>query len=191
MSTPAPPAEAGPSERGWTATPVDPAAALARGRADPTVVLVLGILHRSFWPLVLVGLIGGVALAGQVEATYDDPGQVLDGLASPVAGLALALLLRIAVAVVGLVAAYPLSHGSPIAVAPHPPGRRGLVGRTTDRVHVTRALRELRATRAVREEAAARLGPRGRTLARADDLVGRAWLPLVGLLVVVAVVRAL
>jgi hypothetical protein len=155
------------------------------------VVLVLGILHRSFWPLVLVGLIGGVALAGQVEATYDDPAQVVDGLASPVAGLALALLVRVAVAVAGLVAAYPLSHGSPIAVAPHPPGRRGTVGRTTDRVHVTRALRELRATRAVREEAVARSGTRGRTLARVEELVGQAWLPLVGLLVVVAVIRAL
>lgn len=153
--------------------------------------MILGITRRAFWPLVLIGLIGGVAVAGRAEVTYDSTGEVIRGVISPLAGLALALVSRLLVAVVGLIAAYPLGHDSALAVDPHPIGRRGMIGRTIDRIHVTRALRELRATRAVQHEAASRLEPRGRVLACLDDAVRRSLLPLVGLLVLVAVGRSL
>ncbi len=169
---------------------IEPDAVLGSGRGHLTVLLVLILVRRAVVPLVLIGLICGALIGGTTSTTYDDVGDILTGLASPLAGVALAVVSRIVASLAGLAAAYPLSHRAPIAVDVHAPGRRGTFARMADRIHVTRALRELRWTRAVQEEAAVRLGRRGAVLTRADEVIRRSTLPLLGAVVVAFVVTS-
>ncbi len=172
-------------------TSVDPDAVLAPGRRDPTVVLSLWIVRRAFVPLVVAGLVGAVVLTGGrgAETELENPGDVVEGVVSPLAGIVLAVVVRLLVPVLGLAAAYPLSHRAAIAVDAHRGSGAGAgLGRWLDRAHVTRALRELRSTRAVREEAVRRLGARGRALSRAGEVVAWVTVPLLAVLVVAAAV---
>lgn len=135
--------------------------ALGAGRADASALLVLSLMRKAFVPLFLLGSVSVVLtgdLGGDPLEGVDTPGEYVRALLSPLAGLILAIFVRLAVGVLGFALAYPLSHRSPLVVDAHPPGASGMVGRWVDRMHLTRALRALRWTRAVRGAAADRVG---------------------------------
>ncbi len=157
-----------------TTTTLDKAAisvehAVRPGRLDPLTVLGLWCLRRTFVPLLFGGLIA-VTLPGrydaQLVAGLVDPRAALGAVFSPLAGIALAILVRLAVGAVAFLSAGALSVGTVRASD----GTR-LAGRIrvwSDRARVTTAYRSLRWTWAVRATAVARSGPAGRWLVVVD-----------------------
>ncbi len=169
------------------AAPVQPGAALRSGRADAVVVLVLWAVRRAFWPLLLVGM--SVAwTSGRLDegavAGLTSPVELLDALLSPLAGVAAAVLLRIAVAWLALAAAWPLSRWTHTrAAGPWWRSYRRLV----DRWRLAQAYRSLRWTWGVRDEAIERAGTLGHRLGLAVPV--STWATVVaavGFVVVVA-----
>ncbi len=147
----------------------DPESALRPGSTDAVVVLTLWAARWLFAPLLLIGLIFGWA-TGQLQPSdvgrtgWDSPDDLLRALVTPLAGIALAILIRVGVGLAALAAAWPLSKWDQARTA----GARGsLYRRAIDRWRLAQAYRSLRWTWAVREAAILRAGPLGRRLALA------------------------
>ncbi len=179
------PSEPADDRRGSSA-PVQPGSALLPGRADSTTVLLLWASRRAFWPLLLFGVAAAVAFGDLEEGSaleLTTPGELLRALLSPLAGVAVAVLLRIAVAWLALLAAWPLSRW----IRPEGPRPWRQVYRDwIDRWRLAQAYRSLRWTWGVREEATARLGLLGRRLALAGPLATAAT--IIAAMAVVAVI---
>lgn len=142
-----------------------PEAALRVSRHDATALLVLRVLRRSFLPLFALGLIGAWS-TGDYSAsglsTLTNPEGWFRALLSPLAGFALAVLVRVGVGVLALLLALPQVPGAGVGL-----GRRRWRA-WVDRLQVAKAYRSLRWTWAVRDAAIRRLGARGRRLAFAE-----------------------
>jgi hypothetical protein len=154
------------------------------------VLLTAWCCRKVAYPLIWIGIIGAV-LTRRVEEAAETPLLSTTALMSPLAGLALGIAARLLAGGIAFVLAYRLT-GSRDAVD-RSFGSRGAnaVHRIIDRVHVTRAYRELRWTKPVRAEAAHRLGPTGARFALADHVLTVVSWTLFGLTVVVAIVVAL
>lgn len=148
--------------------PADPAIALRPGRTDAIVVLSLWAARRAFLPLLLIGLIAGwltgrVTAESDVAESFDTIGELLGALLSPLAGIALAIVIRVAVGWLALAAAWPLASWRRT-------GPRTLAQRyrdAADRWRLAQAYRSLRWTWGVRDMAIERAGGVGRKLALA------------------------
>ena len=158
---------------------IDPERFLLDGRRDPTALLAVWTLRRLAWPVL--GL--GVAIAAAVGQTNEITGvqdQGVDGLVqdlrSPLAGIVVALGLRLLAALAGYALAYRLTtstrHDGTTALSRS--------WRTAnDRYHLTRAFQSVRWTRVVRLAAAERLGTVGHRFQQADAAIGIAgWVAL-------------
>jgi hypothetical protein len=170
--------------------PIDPTAAV-QGAFDAASLLVLWLL-RSLAPAVFIA---GLSYAWLVSETrfesipaMTSPGQAVQVLLSPFAGLALAIILRFVVGIAALVLAYPLSRretGSSIG----PGSWRRPFQVWTDRLHLVRAYRSLRWTSTVGQLAATRLGRWGRVLSWSGPLLLIVDVLLVVVLLVVVILN--
>jgi len=152
---------------------LDPGLALRDGTFDPTAVLVMRLVRKSWLPLLWAGLIVSLLLGvrqtieEEIEG-YTSVGSFLSALLSPLAGVAASFAVRLTYPLVALVLAYPLTRWSrPSDYA----ARLGVVRHFTmwrDRLHLARGYAALRWSRLVRDTAAARLGTRGRRFVVAE-----------------------
>ena len=168
----------------------EPDDALLPGRFDPTALLTTWCLRRSFYPLVWIGIIGAVASGGARDAdqfSYDTLGEAVGALLSPLAGLILALGIRLLVAGIGFVLAFRVVWELDAVREPFGTGRAALLPRLLDQVYVARAYRSLRWTEAVRRAAVARLGRIGQRFDTAVQIIRYANYGLFALLIVVLV----
>lgn len=159
------------------------------GPRDALVVLGLRVLRRGTWLLFPVGacvaLLAGVSEEG-LSTRYDSVFEWLHALTSPLWLLAVAVLLRLAVAPVAYVASLSVAILGPRGVS-RTTDDRSRWSRWGDLLRVAGGLRALRWTLAVRDEAVSRSGRRGRVLqvfeAVTGGLILLAW---VGFAVLVA-----
>ncbi len=169
---------------------VTPSAALRPGRSDAVIVLLLWAGRRSFAPLLLLGLAVALAVGRLGEgstAELTSPADLIAALLSPLAGIAAAVLLRIAVGWLALLAALPLSTWN------RGDARRSwgqLYRDAVDRWRLAQAYRSLRWTWGVRAEAIERAGQLGRRLGMAVPVTTIATVLAAIAVVVVIVVRA-
>lgn len=139
---------------------------LRAGRSDAAGVPTTWCIRRAAIPFVWLGVIGA-AVSGRandlegIDLTGVD--EVVSILSSPLAGFALAILLRVAANWFGLMIAYPLARTAEKDTR-RAEGRRLPTTTLRDRLLLTRALRDLRWTTHVRRTAAERLGRTGRRL---------------------------
>ena len=146
---------------------IPPDAALRGSPQDAAALLVLRALRRSFIPLFALGLIGAWSTGDYSAsgfAALSSPEEWFSALLSPLAGFALAVLVRVGVSGLALLLALPQVPGSGVGL-----GRRRWRA-WVDRLQVAKAYRSLRWTWAVRAAAIDRLGTRGRRLAVAEPL---------------------
>lgn len=146
--------------------PMDPRAAIRPGKFDSAALLVLWALRSAVPAVFIAGMIyawlaTGRGLAGiQEVTTFAKAWRVL---LSPLAGIAIAVILRVAVGLAALALAYPLSRtatGSTIG----PDIFRRPFRVWSDRLHLVSAYRALRWTWTVRQIAAGRIGRWGKVL---------------------------
>jgi small-conductance mechanosensitive channel len=95
---------------------------------------------------------------------------MLAELWSPLAGIVLAILIRLVSNVVGLLLAWPLARDYEIGLAPRTNVGKE-IGIWFDRLHLARAFRSLRWTHHVRQLALSRLGSLGGVLGRLDPIM--------------------
>ncbi|WP_380163532.1 hypothetical protein [Jannaschia sp. R86511] len=142
---------------------------MAATRTDAVLVLLLWVLRRSFYPLLLAGL-AFAWIAGEVTPValvrLENPFQLVAALFTPLAGIALAIAVRVLVDLVALAVAFPRTRWvseeeARVDEAGH---RRGPVRRWVDRLYMTAAYRELRSTWTVRGRATTQLGRSSRWL---------------------------
>ena len=172
----------------------DPSSAI-RSDFDATIILLLWCIRKAFFPLLWLGLSFATisfAIAGQdvleleSQATsLDTPSEYAGALLSPLALVAIAFIMRIAVGFLALAAACPLSKST----KPHD---HQDVRRITqhvrvwrDRLYLSRAFRSLRWTWIVRNAAVQRLGRRGARLAMCNPVLRWAGIALFILFLVV------
>lgn len=168
--------------------PIEPAAALLPGCADPLALLTVWFLRKSVYPLLWLGFI--VLVVVRYDGTVTAPGSpaaLWDELGSPLILIAVALMVRLLSSFAGLLIAWPLA-GRQIAALPPRADPTARIGVLFDRFHAMRSLRAIRWTHHVRQEAIARLGPTGRRLARLDPALDLANLGLFVAMILVAVV---
>ena len=170
---------------------VAPDDVLAPGTRDARRLLVLWLLRRSAVPVAWLGLIVGVIVSpgGYVHAEFETPADAFDELASPAAGLALALLLRAGTTLAGIALADPAARGFGAEERASAGYSGGSLSRLLDRLGAARGYGALRFTRVVRDAAAARLGEAGARHDRLDRWVTIANFALPVLTVLVLVVR--
>ena len=144
------------------------------GRVDAAVVLVLRALRRLWVPSLVLGLAWLVA-TGDVDTvtveSLDSVGELFAALLSPLAGIALAIGLRLLSGLVGFAAALPRARAELVADHEH---RVAIMARLADLVFLAGALRSLRFTAAARDVAAERLGGAGRVALHVDRV--ETWL---------------
>lgn len=172
----------------------DPSSAI-RSDFDATTILLLWCIRKAFFPLLWLGMSFATisfAIAGQdvleleSQATsLDTPSEYAGALLSPLALVAIAFIMRIAVGFLALAAAYPLSKST----KPHD---HQDVRRITqhvrvwrDRLYLSRAFRSLRWTWIVRNGAVPRLGRRGVRLAMCNPVLRWAGIALFVLFLIV------
>jgi hypothetical protein len=148
------------------------ALALRRGVGDPLALLGAWFLRKSFYWMLAVGVGVGAILTGSndVSIRVDSPGEAWSDLFSPLAGVIVAVLVRLGSSVAGLALAYPLAREYHAALEPRTGFATG-PSRILDRLMVARAFRSLRWTHHVRQLALGRLGRAGRWLARVDPIL--------------------
>jgi hypothetical protein len=179
------------SEQG--VAPVDGAAptiqadvGLGEGRSAALGLLILRNVRTGAWVLMSFGVAVAVWFGSLDERStdrLDTPSGLAASLGTPLALLGVGFALRLAVHPVALLmAAQVVVHNGTDVHSDH--DRRPRVLRLWDRFRLASALRSLRWTYAVKAEAVARLGHRGRVLA-AVEIVLRV---LIGLGITVAVV---
>ncbi len=165
-----------------------PRDALQPGRFDATVLLLLWCLRKTSYPLLWIGIIGAMITGRFNEnlvADLDTVGEILRAVLSPLVGIALALMVRVLVGILGFALAYPLSRSNTSTDYAHGRRTRNSIRLWQDRLHLTRAYRSLRWTWIVRAEAVTRLGDTGRRLALCDPVLR--WLGAALFIVLVSV----
>ena len=190
MDTPPAATASNPEGRGGRTDDGDsfePSSAI-RSDFDATTILLLWCIRKAFFPLLWLGMSFATisfAIAGQdvleleSQATsLDTPSEYAGALLSPLALVAIAFIMRIAVGFLALAAAYPLSKST----KPHD---HQDVRRITqhvrvwrDRLYLSRAFRSLRWTWIVRNAAVQRLGRRGSRLAMCNPVLRWAGIAL-------------
>jgi hypothetical protein len=144
------------------------------GRLDATVVLTLRAVRRLWLPSLVLGLAWLVVL-GQADAVdvadLNSITELLAALLSPLAGLALAVAIRLVTGVLGTVAALPRAWAELTAVHA---ARAVALRHLSDLVFLTGALRSLRLTAAARDVAASRYERWGRAALLVDRV--ETWL---------------
>jgi hypothetical protein len=168
-------------ERGQWIGGITPELAIS-GPADARILLGLRCAKRAFYPLLWLGLAGAtvwimvVGNLGPLELEEEvirlrEDGALFAAILSPMAGVALALLWKIGVALAAWVLAYPLTRGSRLDDYQG----RSRVGRMRrlwwDRLYWTRAYRALRWTWVVRDAAIDRAGEHARWLTTCEQLI--------------------
>ena len=106
----------------------------------------------------------------EIAIDWGDPSAVWAELLSPLAGLVLAVGVRFGSSLAALALAYPFARDHEQPLTPRT-GIGGAIGRWLDRRNVAKAYRALRWTHHVRQEAAGRLGPSRRYVAKLDPLL--------------------
>ena len=165
----------------------DPARLLKPGNVDPLVLQILWCVRKAFYPMLWVGLLmvlrSGRKLVDVSE--LDTMPEIVEALFTPFAGVAVAVLIRLLVGFLGVIAAYPFSHTDFATEIAY----RNRLRQWQDRYQQTVAFADLRWTWAVREVAIERLGDTGRVLSWCDPILR--WLNYLtlALLTVVAISR--
>jgi len=140
---------------------IHPAQALRSGRTDARNLLIIWCIRRSSYPLLFVGLIGAYSTTGgSGSVEWDDPGVVARELASPIAGLLLAVVARVVASQTGLVMAFWLARERDRHLTPRTGINRRLA-RALDLRQASKSFRALRWTHHVRQEALSRVAPTG------------------------------
>ncbi len=166
------------------------AARAVGGQIDAAVVLVLRAVRRLWLPSLVLGIAWLLAV-GDLEAaetmTISSPADLLRALLSPLAGLAIAVGVRLLTTWLGWFAALPRARAELLAEHDR---TSALLRRVSDLFFLTGALRPLRFTVAARDVAADRLGPAGRLALLVDRV--ETWLVpgSIAAFVLVLVVRA-
>jgi len=172
----------------------DPSSAI-RSDVDATVILILWCIRKAFFPLLWLGMTlatiyFAIARRDLLElenqaSSLGSPGEFVGALLSPLALVAIALIMRIAVGFLALAAAYPLSRST----KPHDHQDVRMMTQHIrvwrDRLYLSRAYRSLRWTWIVRNAAIQRLGRRGARLAMCNPVLRWAGIALFILFVVV------
>ncbi len=130
---------------------------LQDGTRDAKILLTLWFLKRLFWPLILLGLIGGV-LADDLnsnEVDFSNPESIASKLLSPLVGFAAAVFLKIAVNLLASLAAYPVARERTKDF--QNPKYGYVFTRYLDIWQITKGVRTLRWTHHVRQEASKRI----------------------------------
>jgi hypothetical protein len=159
--------------------PIAPEAALRPGRRDPLALLAVWYVRKASYPLLWLGIIVAM-LAGRADAIdlgLHSPQTIVARLLSPLAGIILAVLLRIGAGLAGLALAYPLARAREASLSPRT-YFGAAIGRLSDRLNVARAYRALRWTHHVRQVAIRRLGETGLRLSRLDPVLDVAGVAL-------------
>jgi phosphatidylserine synthase len=165
---------------------IPPEAALRPGTRDPAALLALWFLRKSVYWMVGVGLIvaGVVTRSSEITVGVNSTGEAWSGLFSPLAGVVLALLIRLGTSQTALVLAWGLARSHYSELEPRTGFGSG-IGTFLDRLMVARAFRSLRWTHHVRQLAVRRLGRTGTRLARLDPVLDVANVALLTVAVVV------
>jgi hypothetical protein len=106
----------------------------------------------------------------EIEVDWGDPDAVLAELLSPLAGIVLAVLIRIVTAWLALALCYPLLRVHEELIEPRSGFGSG-IGAWLDRRNIAKAYRSLRWTHHVRLLAHRRLGPTWRWVRRLDPII--------------------
>ncbi len=148
---------------------ITPADLLEPGMRDARRLLRLWTVRRSAIPVFWLGLIVGILISptNEVHVSYETPEDAFRELATPAAGIMIAILIRLGTTFAGVLLALPL------ALAFDAAGRGpGYSGRKLDRVFdqfgAARGYGSLRFTRYVRDAAVQRLGAAGAVYDRLD-----------------------
>jgi hypothetical protein len=156
------PAPVGPTRHSALTPRILPEAALRPGLGDAWALLALWYLRKSsYWVFGLgVTVAALVYRADTINVGSAAPAEIWDELHSPLAGVAVALILRLFAAAAGLLIAYPLARAYETGLEPRTNTGR-TIGILLDRYKVMRAFRALRWTHHVRLVAIRRLGRTG------------------------------
>ncbi len=188
MSCVQPPAPAGSTATGEPLGSVGRGVEVLAGRAvggriDAALVLTLRLVRRLWLPALVLGTAWLVAtddVDSVAVADLDTVGELLGALLSPLAGVALAIGVRLVAGALGLVVALPRARAELVADGER---RTAILARAADLVFLTGALRSLRFTAAARDVAAGRLGAAGRVALAVDRV--ETWLaPVAGAVLV-------
>lgn len=149
---------------------LDPAILFRPGQFDAWAVLGVWYVRRLFVPMLWVGLMIAIVADPQHVANVklDSPEDTWSALLSPLAGIVIALALRVGANIAALLLALPASATIDQRADP----RAGLwrsIGFLSDRYNVASALRSLRWTINARRYAVELLGPRGRNFRTVDQ----------------------
>lgn len=140
---------------------IRPEQALRPGRSDALRLLILWCIRRSSYPLLFLGLIGAYGTAeGSTSIEWSDAGELMRELASPLAGLILAVVTRVTASQAGLVLAFWLARERDRHLEPRTGVNRRLA-RALDLRQASKSFRALRWTHHVRQEALRRVAPAG------------------------------
>ena len=143
---------------------------LQPGTRDARRLLILWSIRRSAVSVFWLGLMVGVLLApgNNVDVTYETPADAFRELASPAAGIALAILIRLGTSAVGVLLAAPVTQAFDAAGRARGPYSGRDLDRLSDRLNAARGYRSLRFSRYVRDAAVERLGAAGVVYDRID-----------------------
>lgn len=169
--------------------PLRPGQALLPGRSDAAQLLTVWYVRKSAYWLSFVGATLAHLTDRTDDVSWTDPGSVASELWSPLAGLILAVLIRFGTSIVGLAIAYRVVRVYRSTLPPQT-GFASWISRLLDGRGLTLAVRRLRWSHHVRQEALARLGASGERVRKLDPILDVANIVsfVVMILVVVATV---
>lgn len=173
---------------------LDPERALRPGTADATVLLLLWVARKAFFPLIWLGLsiaaigFGNVEEIGAQLSVLDDPGAAMGALLSPLGGLVLAVGVRLLANLGALAAAFPLTSWTRSHEYTFGWRFNRWFRSWWDRIYLARAYRSLRWTAVVRGLAYSRLGDRGQAIRVVE--ITMFWTGIVFFLAFIVVVGA-
>lgn len=148
-----------------------PEGALLPGTGDARVLLTLWYVRKSSYWIMGLGFAAAAAASESVTLSAgSDPNEYWAELHTPLAGVVLAILLRVSTSAAGFLVTFPLARDYEIGLSPRTNFGHAL-GVWLDRFKVMRAYRALRWTHHVREVALQRLGPTGSRVGRLDPIL--------------------
>jgi hypothetical protein len=159
-----------------------PEAVLREGWPDSLAILVLRLFRVLSGLLIVTGFVVAAAAGALTPEGVRDlqsPLTILHALLTPLAVLALGIVLRFVVSWIALLLALALADNHYLAVADQISRWHGW----NDRFQIARAYRALRWTWAVRDEATERVGTVGRILAVTERVVF--WFTVVTVLLII------
>jgi hypothetical protein len=130
---------------------------LQDGSRDAKILLALWFLRRTFWPLFLLGLIGGLLAidVSNADGAASSARATVSRLLSPLVGSAAAIFLKLTVSYLAMIASYPIQAEHRRALGQKKYGY--FFSRFLDTWQVLKGLSSLRWTHHVRQEAASRI----------------------------------